>query len=77
LSAARLSAMLFDTGVNVQPMVAPSVPEDQARLRFFVACTHTDEQLRQAVEATRRALATMSPQREPLVQGVGAGSAAR
>lgn len=57
LRAARLSAMLLDAGVNVQPMVAPSVPDDQARLRFFVACTHTDEQLRAAVEATKHALA--------------------
>ena len=59
LRAARLSAMLFERGINVQPMVAPSVPDDQARLRFFVACTHTDEQLRAAVDATRAALRQM------------------
>jgi 8-amino-7-oxononanoate synthase len=56
LRAARLSAMLSSAGINVQPMVAPSVPDDQARLRFFVACTHTDDQLRLAVQATRNAL---------------------
>lgn len=59
LRAARLSAMLFERGINVQPMVAPSVPDDQARLRFFVACTHTDTQLRSAVDATRAALREM------------------
>ena len=48
--------MLFESGINVQPMVAPSVADDQARLRFFVASTHTDEQLVTAVDATRRAL---------------------
>ena len=60
LRAARLSAMLFEAGINVQPMVAPSVADDQARLRFFIASTHTEEQLRAAVEATRRALDEMN-----------------
>jgi 8-amino-7-oxononanoate synthase len=57
--AATLSAMLFDAGINVQPMVAPSVADDQARLRFFVASTHTETQLRAAVEATKRALGAL------------------
>ena len=57
--AATLSAMLFDAGINVQPMVAPSVADDQARLRFFVASTHTEAQLRAAVEATKRALGAL------------------
>jgi 8-amino-7-oxononanoate synthase len=56
LRAARLSALLFADGINVQPMVAPAVPEDQARLRFFIAATHTDEELRTAVQAVVRAL---------------------
>jgi len=59
LRAARLSALLFEAGINVQPMVAPSVADDQARLRFFVASTHTDAQLATAVEATKRALAAL------------------
>jgi 7-keto-8-aminopelargonate synthetase-like enzyme len=57
LRAARVSALLLEAGINVQPMVAPSVPEDQARLRFFVACTHTEAQLRQAVDAVVAAVA--------------------
>jgi 7-keto-8-aminopelargonate synthetase-like enzyme len=57
--AATLSAMLFDAGINVQPMVAPSVADDQARLRFFVASTHRETQLRAAVEATKRALGAL------------------
>jgi 8-amino-7-oxononanoate synthase len=65
LRAARLSALLFEAGINVQPMVAPSVPEDQARLRFFVACTHTDEQLRAAVDAVVAALATSGRDAQP------------
>ena len=59
MRAARLSALLFERGINVQPMVAPSVPEHLARLRFFVASTHTEEQLRTAVDALVAALATM------------------
>jgi 8-amino-7-oxononanoate synthase len=59
LSAARLSELLFDAGINVQPMVAPSVPNDQARLRFFIACDHTEEQLLTTVDTVARALAEM------------------
>ena len=57
LKAARLSAMLLERGINVQPMVAPSVPEHLARLRFFVAATHSDAQLRTAVRALVAAMA--------------------
>jgi 7-keto-8-aminopelargonate synthetase-like enzyme len=59
LSAVRLSSLLFDAGINVQPMVAPSVPNDQARLRFFIACDHTEEQLRTTVAVVSRALAEL------------------
>jgi 8-amino-7-oxononanoate synthase len=75
LRAARLSAMLFDAGINVQPMVAPSVADDQARLRFFVASTHTEEQLRLAVEATQRALIEMERDASEPVVPAAAGSA--
>jgi 7-keto-8-aminopelargonate synthetase-like enzyme len=57
LRAAKLSAMLLAAGVNVQPMVAPAVPNDRARLRFFVASTHTEAEIdttvRLVVEAMR------------------------
>jgi myxalamid-type polyketide synthase MxaB len=56
LRAARLSALLFAAGVNVQPMVAPAVPNDQARLRFFIACTHTEEELETTVRVLAAAL---------------------
>jgi 8-amino-7-oxononanoate synthase len=59
LRAARLSALLFERGINVQPMVAPSVPEHLARLRFFVASTHSEQQLRDAVRAVVSAIAEM------------------
>jgi 8-amino-7-oxononanoate synthase len=56
LRAAKLSAMLLSAGVNVQPMVAPAVPNDFARLRFFVACTHTEEELDTTVRLLVNAL---------------------
>jgi 7-keto-8-aminopelargonate synthetase-like enzyme len=49
LRAARLSALLLASGVNVQPMVAPAVPNEQARLRFFIAATHTEDELESTV----------------------------
>ena len=58
LRAAKLSSMLLAAGVNVQPMVAPAVPNDRARLRFFVASTHTDAEIdttvRLVVDAMRQ-----------------------
>ena len=65
LRAARLSELLFDAGVNVQPMVAPSVPNDQARLRFFIACTHTEDELRRTVAAVVDALRDMDASAAP------------
>ncbi|MGV3708973.1 MAG: aminotransferase class I/II-fold pyridoxal phosphate-dependent enzyme [Gemmatimonas sp.] len=51
LQAMRLAERMFDAGINVQPMIAPAVPEHLARLRFFVASTHTPHDLEQAVSA--------------------------
>ena len=56
LRAAQLSAALFERGINVQPMVAPSVPNDQARLRFFVSSQHTEAEIRDTVAAVVRAI---------------------
>lgn len=46
----KLSQALFDRGINVQPLGAPSVPEGTARLRFFVTSTHTEAQIRSTVD---------------------------
>ena len=48
--AVQLSHRLFKRGINVQPMVYPSVPYDAARLRFFITCTHTSEQIHRTLE---------------------------
>lgn len=55
--AVRLSQRLLERGINVQPMVAPAVGESAARLRFFVSATHTEEQIRYAVQSVTSLLA--------------------
>jgi 8-amino-7-oxononanoate synthase len=49
IRAARLAQLLFERGINVQPIVYPAVQENSARLRFFVSAMHTEEQLRFAI----------------------------
>jgi len=45
-----LSKNLLDRGINVQPIIYPAVEDQAARLRFFINCTHTEEQIRFAVD---------------------------
>ncbi len=56
IKAARLSNALFERGINVQPIIYPAVEERAARLRFFLSCAHTDQQLRDTVDAVAREL---------------------
>ncbi len=51
LKAAKYSNALFQRGINVQPITYPAVEEGAARLRFFLSCSHTDEQILAAVNA--------------------------
>jgi myxalamid-type polyketide synthase MxaB len=48
--AVRLSKALFEKGINVQPMVYPSVPYNASRLRFFITCTHTEAQIHSTID---------------------------
>lgn len=45
LKAVRLSNQLFETGVNVQPIIYPAVEEKAARLRFFLSAMHSEQNL--------------------------------
>jgi 8-amino-7-oxononanoate synthase len=56
IKAARLSHALFQRGINVQPILYPAVQEKSARLRFFVSCDHTSEQVRDTVKAVAEEL---------------------
>lgn len=51
LRAAKLASAMFKRGINVQPIIYPAVEENAARLRFFISSTHTDEQIRYAIDA--------------------------
>jgi 8-amino-7-oxononanoate synthase len=50
LKSIQLSQTLFLQGINVPFMIYPSVPHQAARLRFFVTCNHTEEQIRTTVD---------------------------
>ncbi|MFG2555648.1 type I polyketide synthase [Streptomyces sp. NPDC048581] len=52
----RLARALFRLGVSVNPILHPAVPEELARLRFFVTCDHTPDQIRFTVAALQREL---------------------
>ncbi|MHC2264092.1 7-keto-8-aminopelargonate synthetase-like enzyme [Sinorhizobium meliloti] len=56
LRAVQLSNDLLAAGVNVLPIIHPAVPEGQARLRFFITCDHTEEQIRRTVTLTAERL---------------------
>ncbi len=59
LRTLELSNALLRRGINVNPILYPAVPEDRARLRFFVTSCHTEEQIRRAVRVTAEALALL------------------
>jgi 8-amino-7-oxononanoate synthase len=56
LRAVQLSNDLLSEGINVLPIIHPAVPEGMARLRFFITCNHTEEQIRHSVAVTARKL---------------------
>ncbi|MEH6472454.1 MAG: 8-amino-7-oxononanoate synthase, partial [Halopseudomonas sp.] len=51
LKAAQTSEQLFKQGINVQPILYPAVPEKSARLRFFLTCEHTEQQIDETLNA--------------------------
>ena len=56
LDSLRLSQALFDRGINVEPIRHPAVEEKAARLRFFITCDHTEQQIRKTVDAVAEEL---------------------
>jgi 8-amino-7-oxononanoate synthase len=56
LSAVVISNRLFEKGFNALPIIFPAVAHQQARLRFFITCEHTREQIEAVVDATAEAL---------------------
>ena len=56
-----LALNVFEAGVNVQPILYPAVEESAARLRFFINCTHTEQQILHAVNTAAEALREIHP----------------
>ncbi|MCX5180759.1 type I polyketide synthase [Streptomyces virginiae] len=56
LKTLRLAEALFQQGISVNPILHPAVPEELARLRFFLTYDHTPGQIRRAVAALTREL---------------------
>ena len=66
LNALRLCHALFQEGINVQPMIYPVVPKNAARLRFFMSCLHTEEQIRFTIERISNEVAKLpTPETQP------------
>ena len=51
IRAVKLSQVLFEGGINVQPIIYPAVPEQGARLRFFLSSLHEEPALRRTAAA--------------------------
>lgn len=56
----RLSCALAERKINVQPIVHPAVEENAARLRFFISATHTEEEIRHAVDCLAEELSKLN-----------------
>lgn len=61
VDALRMSARMFERGVNVQPILHPAVEEERARLRFFISARHTEQQIRYTVDAVAEELMAINP----------------
>ena len=61
--AARAADRLFDLGINVQPIIYPAVPEQAARLRFFLSSLHEPEQIDRVAEAVAQVMTEVRAER--------------
>ncbi len=60
IQATRLAAELFEQGINVQPILYPAVPEKAARLRFFMSCKHTPQDIDYTVDVLAKVFQQVS-----------------
>lgn len=59
-NAVMLSNLLFDQGINVQPILRPAVEDKAARLRFFISSEHTEQQIKTTIAALKQAYQQLS-----------------
>jgi 8-amino-7-oxononanoate synthase len=69
LHSLQLSEQLRQRGINVQPIMYPAVEENAARLRFFITATHTEQQIRETVQALAEELAKVRAEGGELATG--------
>ncbi len=59
IRAAALSQRLAERNINVQPIIAPAVPDGLARLRFFLSSEHDSEDIAASVQAIAQEFAAL------------------
>jgi 8-amino-7-oxononanoate synthase len=59
IRTARLANAMLDRGVALQTVLFPAVPEQSARLRFFVSADHTEADLLHAADMLTDASANL------------------
>ncbi len=64
LKALRLSNALLRRGINVNPILYPAVPEELARLRFFMTAAHSEDQIRSAIKILSEELSLLNAARQ-------------
>lgn len=52
-----LAHRLFEAGINVQPILYPAVADSESRLRFFITCDHTEDELTTTAATVAQVLA--------------------
>ena len=55
--AIHVSQMLLQRGINARPILYPAVRETAARVRFFLTCEHSEDQIVQTVERLAEVMA--------------------
>lgn len=45
VSVLKLANALYEKGIQAQPIIYPAVTKSLARLRFFISCAHSEEQI--------------------------------
>jgi 7-keto-8-aminopelargonate synthetase-like enzyme len=63
VTALRVAQRLFESGINVHPIIYPATEEGKARLRFFVSAMHSAEDLRRAADTVSDAVAAIGNHR--------------
>jgi len=55
--AMRVSQLLLERGINARPILYPAVRESAARVRFFLTCEHTEDQIVRTLETLAEVVA--------------------